>query len=83
MYDKIIGDSAAVELMEGYNFKLADLQQGHQTIILALEANNTLAKESAEAKSAMFNKDLTFSELYDRVQIIQYFCYYIFLKEPK
>ncbi|MCX6584169.1 MAG: hypothetical protein NT166_28685 [Candidatus Aminicenantes bacterium] len=83
VYDKIIGDSAAVELMEGYNFKLADLQQGHQTIVLAREANNTLAKESAEAKSAMFNKDYTFSELYDRMQIIQFCCYYMFVKEPK
>ncbi|MCX6584315.1 MAG: hypothetical protein NT166_29420 [Candidatus Aminicenantes bacterium] len=83
VYDKIIGDSGVVEMMETYNSKLADLQQGHQTIVLAREANNTLAKESAEAKSAMFNKDLTFNDLYDRVQIIQFCCYYIYLNEPK
>ncbi|MCX6584526.1 MAG: hypothetical protein NT166_30515 [Candidatus Aminicenantes bacterium] len=46
VYDIIIGDSGVVKMMEEYNSKLADLQQGHQTIVLAREANNTLAKES-------------------------------------
>jgi len=83
VYDKIIGDSSAVTLIGGYNITLADLQPGRQAIVEAQAANDTLAKESAEAKEAMYNKDYTFNELYDRMQIIQYFCYYIFLKEPK
>ncbi|MDQ1353952.1 MAG: hypothetical protein QG657_4261 [Acidobacteriota bacterium] len=83
VYDKIIGDSSAAGLMGEYNFTLPDLRQGHQSVVEAHSANDTLAKESAEAKSAMFNKDLTFNDLYDRMQFIQYFCYYIFLKEPK
>jgi hypothetical protein len=83
VYDKIIGDSSVVELLGNYNFKLSDLIQGHKTIVFAREANNTLAQESAEAKSAMFNKDFAFNDLYDRMQIIQYCCYYIFLDSPK
>jgi hypothetical protein len=83
VYDKIIGDPAALKLIGEYNFTVSDLRQGHQSIVLASEANKALAKESAEAKSAMFNKDYTFNDLYDRMQMIQYFCYYIFLKEPK
>ncbi len=83
VYDKIIGDPAALKLMGEYNFTLSDLRQGHQSIVLAGEANSTLGKESTEAKTAMFNKDLAFNDLYDRMQIIQYFCYYIFLNEPK
>jgi hypothetical protein len=83
VYDKIIGDPAAVKLIGEYNFTVSDLRQGHRSIVLASEANAALAKESAEAKSAMFNKDLTFNDLYDRMQIIQYFCCYIFLNEPK
>ena len=83
VYDKIIDDPAAVKLIGEYNFTVADLRQGRRSIFLAHEANDTLAKESAEARSAMSNKDYTFNDLYDRMQIIQYFCYYIFLKEPK
>jgi hypothetical protein len=83
VYNKIIGDPDAVKLIGEYNFTVSDLRQGHQSIVLARDANDTLARESADAKSAMFNKDLTFNDLYDRMQMIQYFCYYIFLKEPK
>jgi len=83
VYDKIIGDPAALKLIGEYNFTVSDLRQGHRSIVLAREANAALAKESAEAKSAMFNKDLTFNDLYDRMQIIQFCCYYIYLNEPK
>ncbi|MDQ1354230.1 MAG: hypothetical protein QG657_4539 [Acidobacteriota bacterium] len=83
VYEKIIGDSSAVELIDDYNFKLPDLQRGHQAILDALDANKTLAKESSEAREAIFYKDFTFSELYDRMQFIQFFCYYLFLEHPK
>jgi len=83
VYDKIINDPDAIKSIGEYNFTVSDLRQGHRSIVLAREANDTLARESAEAKSAMFNKDFTFNDLYDRMQLIQYFCYYIFLKEPK
>ncbi|MDQ1353006.1 MAG: hypothetical protein QG657_3312 [Acidobacteriota bacterium] len=83
VYDKIIGDSSAVTLIGEYNFTLPDLQEGRQTIVLAYDANLTLTKESTEAKDAVLQKDLTFTELYDRMQFIQLCAYYIFMDIPK
>jgi hypothetical protein len=83
VYEKIIEDFDSVKLLRDYNITVPELQQGHKTILMANNANKNLAKESNEAKTAMFNKDFTFTELYDRMQIIQYCCYYIFLDSPK
>ncbi len=82
VYERITGDSETVELMGTYNFTLADLKHGQQSIIAAQKANNTLARESAEAKSAILNRDVSHKDLYDRVQIIQLCCYYILLESP-
>jgi len=83
VYDRIIGDSGAAELMKTFNFTLSDLRQGRYSIVEARDANITLAKESAEAKSAIVNKDVAFTALYDRVQIIQLCCYYILKESPE
>ncbi len=83
VYERVTGDSEAVELMGTYNFRLVDLLQGLQTIIAAREANDTLAKVSAEVKSAIFNRDVAYKDLYDRVQVIQLCCYYALLQAPE
>jgi hypothetical protein len=83
VYDRIINDSGAKTLMGTFNFTLSDLRQGHRSIALARDAKNTLAKESAEAKAAIVNKDVAFNDLYDRMQLIQLCCYYIFKEESK
>lgn len=83
VYQRIIDDTEAVRLIREYNFKLTDLRQGFQSIVLARDAGKTLAKESAEANRAIINKDNTFNGLYDRMQFVQLCCYYLFFDTPK